>query len=293
MLISCPICKNREKKILIWNKPIRSGKNIWTKKLHKIFWCTKCDLRFAQNFNYNLQDNKLFRKLYDGSNTVKKYKSFNKKREKFKLDKIKKILNFKNKIILESNCGAATNLDFLKREAKLTVGLDSDIYKDYVLKKHSFFNSIKKIRKEKLKFDIILSLAEIEHQTDVLKFIRDLKEILKKKGYLVFRIPNYNNVYLNLLGNKFLKYDFRTSHNYYFSEKSCDFLFQKMGLNIIYKNGLQEYSINHLIEFLKKGKRVKKYPEIIDKKVSNDISNNIEHNMISTSLIYILQKKRI
>ena len=47
---------------------------------------------------------------------LSKYNSFNKNREKYKLDKIKKIINFKNKEILESNCGAATNLDFLKKK---------------------------------------------------------------------------------------------------------------------------------------------------------------------------------
>ena len=292
MSTACPICKDKKKKLLIWNKPIRSGKNIWTKNSNKILWCKKCDLRFMENFNHTLQDNKLFRKLYDGSNSVKKYKSFNKKREKFKLDKIKKILNFKNKTILESNCGAATNLDYLKNEAKLTVGLDNNIYKNHVQKKHSFFNSIKTIKKNKFTFDIILSLAEIEHQHDVIKFINDLKKILKNSGYLVFRIPNFNNIYLNLLGNKFLKYDFRTSHNYYFSEKSCDFLFKKMGFDIIFKKGLQEYSINHLVEFLKKGKRINKYPNIINKKISDEILKNIEDNMISTSMIYILKKKK-
>jgi len=287
---TCPICKNKKKK-LIWNNPIRSGKNKFTKNLEKIFWCLNCDLRYSEKFRYNLQDNKFFRKLYDGSNTVKKYESFNKKREKFKLNKIQKFISFKNKTILESNCGAATNLDYLKKVAKKTVGLDSEIYKDHVEKKHMFFKSIIDLKRSGIKFDIILSLAEIEHQYDVIKFISNLKNILKKNGHLIFRIPNYNNIYLYLLGRKFLKFDFRTSHNYYFSEVSCDYLFKKLKLRTVAKKGLQEYPINHLIEYLKKGKRVKKYPNLINKKISNEVSDNLENYMVSTSLLYILKKE--
>ena len=58
---------------------------------------------------------------------------------------------------------------------------------------------------------------------------------------------------------------------------------------MIHKNGLQEYSINHLIEFIKKGKRVAKYPKLINKKISDQISEHIETNKISTSLTYILK----
>ena len=286
---TCPICRHNKKK-LVWNNPIRSAKNKWTKKSEKIFWCLNCDLRYSGKFRYNLQDNKIFRKLYDGSNSIKKYKSFNKKREQFKLNKILKLVTFKNKVILESNCGAATNLDYLKSISKKTVGLDSEIYRNHVEKKHFFFKSMIDIQKSGIKFDIILSLAEIEHQYDVINFIKKLKKLLKKNGYLIFRIPNYNNVYLHLLGKKYLKFDFRTSHNYYFSEKSCDYLFKKLKLKTIFKKGLQEYSINHLIEYIKKGKRVKNFPNLINYKISNEVSKNLETQMVSTSLLYILKK---
>jgi len=289
MFKACPIC-NRKKITLIWNSPIRSGKNKWTKKSEQIFWCQFCDLRFAKYFRKNLQDNKIFRKLYDGSNSIKKYLSFNKKREKFKLGIIKNHIQLKNRVILESNCGAATNLDLIKGVAKETVGLDNEIYRRHVEKKHIFFNSIESLKKSRIKFDIILSLAEIEHQYDVKKFVENLKSLLCKNGHLVFRIPNYNNIYLYTLGKKYQKFDFRTSHNYYFSEKSCDYLFKKMKLKIELKKGLQEYSINHLIEYLRTGKRVKRFPKLLNSKKLEEYSKNIENYMVSTSFLYILKK---
>ena len=126
---------------------------------------------------------------------LKKYYQFNKPRELKKLNFIEKYISFKNKKILESNCGAAVILDELKKKSKLTAGIDSIIYKKHVEKKHIFFPSIDHLKKSNFKFDIILSLGEIEHQTNVYSFIKKLKNKLSKKGKIVFRIPNYDNIY--------------------------------------------------------------------------------------------------
>ena len=285
----CPLCKSK-KLIEIRNTKIRCGKNIWTKKNYKILQCLKCYLVFLKKRSKKLIDNEIFRKKFDGSNTVHRYQQFNKPREKNKLNRIRKFINFKNKTVLESNCGAASNLDLLKNECKLTAGLDSKIYKNHVEKKHLFFSSINELKKSPLKFDIILSLSELEHQFDLLSFLETLKLKTKKNGIIVFRIPNYNNIYRYILGEKFLKYDFRLSNNYYFSKKNCDLLFKKKKLQVLKSIGLQEYSVNHLLQFIKSGKRVNKFKNLINNKISNEINSNLEQNFLSTSLLYFLKR---
>ena len=285
----CPICK-KNKTILIWNKKLRSGKNKWTKNKYKILQCKNCDLAFLEKRNRHLEDNKIFRKIFDGSNSVSKYFSFNKPREKFKLKKIQQYINFKNKKVLESGCGAATNLDYLKKTAKSTAGLDSYIYQNHVLKNHKYYNSLSQLRKSKQKFDIILSLGEIEHKFDVQNFVKTLIGKLEKNGFLIFRIPNFDNIYKFILNHDFLKYDYRVSHNYYFNEKSADFLFNKLKLKIFVKTGLQEYDFNHLLEYFKTRKRVKNYKKIYSKKLIDITNSHLEKFKVSTSLLYILRK---
>ena len=107
---------------------------------------------------------------------------------------------------------------------------------------------------------------------------------------IVFRIPNYNNIYRYMLNKKFLNYDFRLSHNFYFSEKSCDFMFKRARLKIHKKVGLQEYPIDHLIAYIKTGKRVKKFSKKFTNKISNEISRNLEESMSSTSFLYFVKK---
>ncbi len=285
----CPICK-KNKTVLIWNNRLRSGKNKWTTNKKKIFQCKNCDLVFLEKKNKNLEDNKIFRKIFDGSNSVGKYYSFNKPREKFKLKKIQCYINFKNKKILESGCGAATNLDYLKKNAKLTAGLDSYIYQNHVTKNHKYYNSLSQLKKSKEKFDIILSLGEIEHKFDVQNFVKTLIGKLEKNGFLIFRIPNFDNIYKFILNNDFLKYDYRVSHNYYFNEKSADFLFRKLKLKTFVKTGIQEYDFNHLLEYFRTRKRVKNYKKIYNKKLIDMTNLYLEKYKVSTSLLYILRK---
>ena len=306
--IKCPICNNKKKKIIIWDSFIRSGnksgratnggwisKPIFTPSKEKIYKCLNCDVGFLKNLRNNLEiNNKLFRKIFDGSNSVKKYKSFNQPRELRKFKKIEKLVNFKNKTVFESNCGGGVILDKIKKKAKKTVGLDHEGYRKYLESKgHLFFSNLIQVKKSNLKFDIILSLGEIEHKFNPSLFLKKLKTILSEKGIIIFRIPNYNNIYKFFIERNFLKYDYRISHNFYFSEKSLDFFFKSNDMDIIKKTGLHEYSFNHLIDFIKKQKRVsdKKRQNLVNENLNKLIIQNLENNMVSTSLLYIVKKK--
>ena len=133
---------------------------------------------------------------------------------------MKNIYLLKIKKILESNCGTAILLNNLNKISKQTVGLDSPFYKKIVEKNgHKFYSNINEIIRSKTKFDIILSLSEIEHKFDPVSFIKKMKKVLSKKGVIIFRIPNFNNIYMYTLGYNFFKYDYRISHNFYFGEK--------------------------------------------------------------------------
>lgn len=294
MIIKCPICYSRKQKE-IWYGKIRDGiknyKTIYSKKKIKIFFCNNCGVRYKYPLTKDLLNNQLFRKKYDGEASIKKYYSFNKTRELKKFHKIFKLINFKNKSILESNCGGGEVLNYLKKNTKNVSGIDSLYLKNHLNKKKiMFFENINEIKKKKVKFDIIISLGEIEHRYDPKTFIKKFLNILKPGGLLILRAPNYNNIYRLGLGKIFLRDDFRTSHNFYFDEKSLDYIFSKLGLKILIKKGLQEYSINNFISYLK----LKKRPKNLTKNIVNQADNkkfelNLENSLYSTSLMYVLK----
>ena len=287
----CLAC-NGKKINLIWNDKIRSARKKFTKNNEKIYQCQNCELVFLKKKRKILEDSGLSRKLYNKDNSINEFFNFHTPRELKKLDLIKKHINFKNKQVLESNCGAGIIINNLRKISKLTVGVDNSIYKKFLEENgHLFFKDIDTIINKKIKFDVILSLSEIEHKHDPILFLKKLKKIVKKDGYIVLRIPNFYNIYMVLLSKDFFKYDYRTSHNYYFSERNLDLIFKKLNFKIYLKKGFNEYSANHLFTDLKNKKRVNgnKINNIFKKKADNLIVKNIENSKVSTSLIYILK----
>lgn len=291
MSIKCLLCNKNQFKIL-WNDPIRSGSNSFTKNKEIIYQCLNCDLVFLKKKRKNLENSAIARNLYNNDNSIKEFIAFHKPREMKKLKKIEGETIFKNKKILESNCGAGVLLSILKKKSKLTAGIDDISYKNYLQKNgHRYFSSVDEIIKSNKNFDIILSLSELEHKFDPYLFLKKLKKILSKDGKLIVRIPNFNNIYKMFLGKRFYKYDFRTSHNYYFSQKNLKILFNKTNLKIVKEIGFQEYDINHLLSYIRSKKRVGSiYKKVLNKKDVNFTKNNIEKSLNSTSLIYILKK---
>jgi 2-polyprenyl-3-methyl-5-hydroxy-6-metoxy-1,4-benzoquinol methylase len=292
---NCIACKSKKFKIL-WHGKIRVERNKFSKKRHKILQCTNCQLVFLKKKTIKFEkNNKIFRQLYDGDNSIKKFIDFHKPRERKKFYYFKKYLKFNNKDILESNCGYGILLELLKKKVNSTAGIDDEIYKTSLTKRgHKFFDSLDKIIKIKKKFDIIFSLSELEHKSDPILFISKIKKCLKLNGKLIIRIPNYNNIYKLIIGKEFMKFDFRLSHNYYFSEKNLDIIFKKNKLKIVKKIGIQEYSLNHLLTFFKKKERINEFSSIkyFNNQDNNFFKRNIENQFYSTSLIYILSNEK-
>ncbi len=292
MKYRCICCGLRNHKV-IWNDKIRVGKNIFSKNKQKLIACNSCGLVSLKKKTKILEDSSIARNLYNNNNSIKEFIKFHYPREIKKIRFIEKYINFKNKKVLESNCGSGILINYLKKKSSYTAGLDNKLYENFIKKNgHSFYSSINDILTKKTKFDAILSLSELEHKINPILFLKNLKKILSSNGKLILRIPNYNNIYKFLLGYDFLKYDFRNSHNYYFSEKNLDIIFSKLNFKIIKKVGMNEYSFNHLLNYVKTKKRVdnKDVLNFLNKKRDYNLVSNIEKNMISTSLLYILKK---
>ena len=289
--MKCYLCNNKKNFKLIWNDKIRSSRNNFTINREKILQGENCDLVFLKKKKKFLQNSAISRNIYNKNNSITEFLKFHKPREMHKIKYIKKRVNLENKKILESNCGAGILINYLKNKKNITAGLDNIFYKKDIEKNgHLFFPSIHKIIQNRQKFDIILSLSELEHKYDPKKFLINLKKILNNKGKLIVRIPNFNNIYMLLLGNNFLKFDFRTSHNFYFSKKNLDLIFAECGYKTLSSFGINEYNFNHLLSFIKEGKRIsqEKIHNYFSKNINKRTEDNIEKNLLSTSLIYIL-----
>lgn len=291
--MKCLICSSKNHKV-IWNDKIRESAKKFTKNKFKILQCEYCDLVSLKKKYKYLENSALVRSLFNKSNSYKDFINFHKPREEKKLNSIIKVINFKSKNVLESNCGTGIILEKIKKKANITAGLDDKFYKKFFDKSdHIFFEDVLDIIKSKKKFDLILSLSEIEHKFEPIKFLESLKKILAKNGSIVIRVPNFDNIYAHLLGKYFYRYDFRKSHNYYFSHRNFQLLLKKLNLKIVKYFGYNEYPPNHLLKFVKTRKRVYGANSLnfFNTNEEKIINKNIEKSLKSTSLIYIVKKK--
>jgi SAM-dependent methyltransferase len=290
--ISCVACTNL-RQIVIWDDKIRSGPLKFTKKPVKIIECTSCGLVRLLKISKKIEDSAIARNIYNKSNSIKDFLKFHKPREIKKFNFIKQYISFKNCNVLESNSGAGIVLNLIKKKASMTAGLDSNIYKNFLESGgHKHFSSIQDIKKNQVKFDVILSFSELEHKYNPIKFLLNIKSILKKEGKLIVRVPNFFNIYKFLIEKSFLRFDYRESHNFYFSEKNLNLIFKKTGFNVNKILGFNEYSFNHLLNFALEKKRIykKKTKSFFNEENDKLIVKNIENNLVSTSLVYILSK---
>ena len=315
--MKCKICGSK-KTIIFWDKKIRGEKDIFkflpnktnknpidTKEI--VYKCKKCEVAFLKNqskyfeIESTYNHKKIYHNLkYQDLNTIEKFKNikninsyiaYHRKNEKFKYKFIKKNIKIKNRNILQSKCGLGILLDNFK-ESKITAGLDIPFYENKIKKKHIFFKNYDQIIKKKIKFDLVTVLGEFEHKSNPILFFRKIKSVLKRAGKVVLRVPNLDNIYNFLLGDHFLKYDLRKSHNFYYNKKSLKILFDKVGLDIIKIFGYQEYNLNHLLTYLIKKRRVNKseIKNIMSENSLVESKKNIEKNLVSTSFILILKK---
>lgn len=300
--MNCPICKSK-KIILIWNDKIRSSIKKLTQNKKKIFRCFVCDVSFLEKRYKSVPNKSILRKIIRKSQ-ITKLQSFHTQRESPKLKKILEIYNYKNKRVLLANCGyGLTILDQIKKTAKLTAGLSENDYsfylKEYLIKKnHLYFKNLNDIKKTRQKFDTIISPAEIEHVYDPSQYLKNFKRILTKKGVIILRIPNHDNIYKYVLGKIYLKDDYRISHNFYFSKKSCEFLFKKNGFKINDCLGLMEHDLNNLLHYIKIFRRPMQYDKknnvknifLLNKLKNSSLTKNIEKSPLPSHFLYMIQK---
>lgn len=299
--LKCPIC-NSKKLSLIWDNRIREGISSLTKNNKKIFRCKNCDVSFLGKRYASLPDDAILRKVTN-KKEIKKLHQFHTKRELPKLKKILQVLDYSKKKVLLVNCDfGLTILNKIRKKAKLTAGIseteNSFYLKDYLMKrKHLFFNNLEQIKKEGQKFDVIISPAQIEHVYNPNKYLNDFKKIISKKGIIILRIPNHDNVYKFILKDIFLRKDYRISHNFYFSENSCKFLFRKNNFKIIKRFGLMEHDVNNLLNYIRLGRRPMQYEKkrigknylYLKKKENLKLTRNLENGPLPSHLLYLIK----
>ena len=266
--INSPISKSQEKKIISKFQINNLFENL------KIKYCSKCKhLKVNSSINQKLL-NFFYSEFYNYPSFIKK--KYLPKREKIFLEKF---LSFfkknKSKDILEIGCFDGILLKELKKLNYKVEGCEpsdgANIAKKNGIKvKKDFF----KPQMYKKKFEIVIARHVLEHLEKPYFFIKKIKDVLNKDGYILIEVPNI----VFYIRNGLLEV-FSLQHLHYFTPQSMAKLFEDAGMEIC-----KYYETPENLIFFAKKKQIK----IKRKKIKTNINikkflNKIKKNKIKIS----------
>ena len=244
----CILCKNEKFRLI--SKKTRDSKK------HKIIRCLKCD--HIQLFPVpTLNDEK---KFYDENlqdKNINDVGSIKRARRKMMPDNtrryqfMKKIIPKKSRV-LEIGSGHGFFLEIMKTNGFDIIGYDISKEKRKYSKKITDvpvydININEKIPADN-KFDIVVLFHTLEHITDPITLLKNIKKLLKPKGKILIEVPNSDDFHLKL--NKFYKeFYWERAHIHYFNPNKLKYVIHKSGFKNIRIVGVQRYGIENFFHW--------------------------------------------
>ena len=182
---------------------------------------------------------------------------------------ILKYIDLKNKNICEIGSGNGVLAKKISKEHKIVCyepNPNFELDENIILKKHFF-------TKNDEKFDVIICSHTLEHIENVNEFLSNIHNNLNDGGYVVMSYPNFE---IGLLKNHINI--FNTEHNFYFTPRSTERIFNKN----YYQNCIIEKYEDHSIFTLGQKSKIKTFKPI-DNDV-DEIKQLIENYFINMNL---------
>lgn len=248
----CLLCGGEES-ILIKNKTRNS--------MHKIVQCTKCGLHQlfplptveedAKYYDENPHD-RTITPNFSVEDIYHKFEFQNYSRVKY----LKKFGLDKNWKILDFGCGYGFFIEMMEKEGFLLDGIEISEDKLKVCKlrmgeKSKRIRDINLLSEElpcemKSKYDMVTMFHLLEHITQPVLLLKKVKEMIRKRGYLVVEVPNVNNKMMKA-SSAFNDFFYIRDHVAYYTPELLENLLTGIGFDTILIRGNQVYGLtNHM-----------------------------------------------
>lgn len=230
----CPICQQGKKFKFIRDYRKKEDK-------FSLYQCSKCQVQFwlplknpgvrwyEENSGYGIR-NVIWPKISRGYHKkfLELYKNFS-----------------KNTKILDLGCGTGEFINELQKRGCQVWGVDFDKEAIKIAKEHFGLENVFSIsfkdffqKRDLPKFDIICFFEVIEHLDNPLKFIQNVKNLLRSNGKIVLSTPCRERMLLNLNS-----WDFPLRHFTRWDKEAISNLFQRYNFDISYINYLEQFKI--------------------------------------------------
>lgn len=300
-MYNCIICKNQTKNLPLpkLKSVVPMGDKLCNFKLQKCVYCGHIQKKIDLNWKKSMRNLYSQKYTFLGKHiSLSGKKIVNRNEQSAKL--INKTLNLKSHgNFLDIGCGIGQFIEAfsgIKKKWNVYAHDLTDLNKKYVLK-----NNVKKffvgdISKIKIKFDLISMNHVVEHLTDPVKALKEVRNLLNDKGNLILRLPNIDKVHTDLtIQDHCSHFDFQTLSNLlkltgYKIEKSLNnvnpielfvIVTKSSSVQRIKKRSLNKKKLTNLF-----------WPDKICKKINNDTSKKIGIFGVGTASFYYYAKMK-
>ena len=271
--MSCKIC-NQEKVTVIYEGQIRDGRfGQKTNSSVKMFQCTQCETIWHEPVEKDYEDyytSTRYREKLENTSSIQKFYEMHDEESLQKLTYTGTKI-FRDKLVMDIGCGGGAFLDYLLGVARKIIGIEpSKAYRDEMTKKgYKTFPYMKEAISEYANHvDIITSFDVIEHVEQPGDFLREIYQLLNKKGQAIIGTPTQTPIMCSLLGTAYKEFLFSVQHPWIFNEASLKILAKQVGFSKVEIKYYQRYGIGNCISWL----------------INKEPKGNVEFDFVSATL---------
>lgn len=113
----------------------------------------------------------------------------------------------------------------------------------------------------KQKYDLVMALHLLEHINEPVKYLKNIKPLLRENGEIIIEVPNLNS-YLCELSPEYKEFFYLYEHVSYFTAETLSCVLEKAGYTVENVYSKEVYSIENHINWIRTGKPFTKYNQM-------------------------------
>ena len=159
-------------------------------------------------------------------------------------------------VLADIGCGVGSFLDTCQGLAKTIIAVDpcQPFHAALRARGYNVYGTASDIDLSLLgTVDLATSIQVIEHVSDPVRFLREIRPILKPEAELLITTPNRNDILMNLIPDVFPKFFYRSAHRWYFDAESLAECARLAGYRVITNETMQKYGMSNALQWLRDG----------------------------------------
>lgn len=294
---ACEICGGRDWDP-VYEGPVRDGSfGSVTPEAHRIYQCGHCRVQRLEESackDDSFYAGKTYRELLGESADAEGFWS------RHDIHQLRNLIalwphSVRNRIVADVGCAAGSFLDHISGMAATSLAVEPCLEYHPSLRQRGYtvYDSILKAGADyRDRVDVAFSLATIEHADNPRDFLSGIRQLIKPGGLFLISTPNRQDILMDLLGDEYKEFFYRTVHRWYFDMPSLSGLARRCGFDIVQESCVQRFGISNALAWLRDRKPTgdKALPAVNDRLLNQFWKTYLESRG-SGDYLYLLVKR--